>query len=111
MLAIARRSVVDILSLVLLCTGWGLLGLAFVDYLKSEFFGTLSGSRPMQIWCGLLGMAITGVITFCGRNQLLEQVLPSLAARLPGCVFCKIACLRWVDWSSASIHCFIKRQM
>jgi len=87
MLAIARRSVVDILSLVLLCTGWGLLGLAFVDYLKSEFFGTLSGSRPMQIWCGLLGMAITGVITFCGRNQLLEQVLPSLAARLPGCVF------------------------
>jgi len=87
MLAIARRSIATILSLVLLCLGWGLLGLAVVDYLSSEFLGAPSGSSPRRIWCGLLGMTIAGGMTFCGRNQLLKQVLPPLAAQLPGYAF------------------------
>ncbi|MDA8735288.1 hypothetical protein N9M56_04525 [Porticoccaceae bacterium] len=92
MLAVARRSVAYIVSIVLLCTGWGLLGMATFDYLASQFFDEIPGSPQMQIWFGLLGMAITSYLTFFGRNQFVQEVLPSLATRLPGYNIAHVCC-------------------
>ncbi|MDG1200211.1 MAG: hypothetical protein P8N12_06275 [Porticoccaceae bacterium] len=98
MLAVARRSVAYIVSIVLLCTGWGLLGMATFDYLASQFFDEITGSPQMQIWFGLLGMAITSYLTFFGRNQFVQEVLPSLATRLPGYNIANACCSALVFW-------------
>ena len=84
MLAAARRSVSCFISFILLCIGWGLLGLAVFDYVAGQFFDAVNGSTQMQIWFGLLGITITGGLTFFGQNQLVQEILPSLAARFPG---------------------------
>jgi hypothetical protein len=84
MLAAARRSMACIISFIFLCAGWGVMGLAAFDYIASQFFAQISGSTQRQIWFGLLGMAVAGWLTFFGSNRLIHEVLPSLAARLPG---------------------------
>lgn len=101
MLAAARRSVSCFFSLMLVCAGWGLLGLATFDYVASQFFAVIPGSTQMQIWCGLLGMAISSCVTFLGHNQIVQEILPALVARLPGYSLLHSCC----SW----LHSILKR--